>query len=308
MKSRLVLCAVLLSLVTTVMAAETPKLETRLFQLLSSPSDGFKSNQTMSSTWKDSLEQLGVTWVEGSSIELVPCLNQMLIKNTPENIKKTEEIIEKFCPASPRQVEVQIYFIEYKMDDIEKLAREDKLEAEFLLALWKKGDAKLLHAPLACGVAEFKSTVKSVNEYLYPTEVDVIVGNTNSAAANAAAFAEPQNMVMREVGVILEVTPEVTADGSTIHLTLSPSVVSKPTWRTFGGALMDSLDAEKKGALEQPFFPVQNFATCFSVSNGATVMIAGGMGNEAGDKTVFAFVRARLVDTEGKPIVSRKNK
>jgi len=305
MKSRLMLCAVLLSLVTTVMAVEAPKLETRLFQLPSSPNDGFKSTQTLSSTLKDSLEQLGVTWVEGSSIELVPCLDQMLIKNTPENIEKIEEIIEKFCPASPRQVEIQMYFIEYKMDEIEKLAREDKLEAEPLLALWKQGGAKLLHAPRALCVPGFKSMVKGVTEYIYPTEVDVFVGNTNSSAGNAVAFAEPQNMVMREVGIILEVTPEVTADGSTIHLTLCPSIVSKPTWRTFGGALMGSIGSENNAALEQPFFPVKIFATCFSVSNGATVMIAGGMDNEAGAETVFAFVRARLVDTEGKAIVRK---
>ena len=224
----------------------------------------------------------------------------------PENSPIGEPILAISVPEMPHQVEVQVYFIEYKMDDIEKLARDDKLEAEPLLALWKQGDAKLLHAPRTLSQAGVKSTVKCVTEYIYPTEVDLVVGNTNSSAANAAAFAVPQNLVMREVGVILEVTPEVTPDGSMINLALSPSVVSEPTWRTFGGSLSDPIDAEKKGAIEQPFFSVRSFATCVALSNGATVMIAGGMDNEAGDKTVFAFVRARLVAAEGKPIGSPK--
>ncbi len=101
-----------------------------------------------------------------------------------ERLEKIENILEKLFPTDPHQVEVQMYFVEYKMDDIEKLAREDKLEADSLLALWKKGDAKLLHAPLTRGEPRSKSTVKGITEYIYPTEVDVVIANTNSSAAN----------------------------------------------------------------------------------------------------------------------------
>ena len=48
--------------------------------------------------------------------------------------------------------------------------------------------------------------------------------------------------------------------------------------------------------------PMSWMATMASVANGATVLIAGGMNDQPADKTVFAFLTARLVDINGNPI------
>jgi len=251
MKSHLMLCAVLLSLVSTVLAAETPPPE--------------------------------------------------IIRNA-----KNPFDLRSNSPTALYPIEVQMYFIEYNMDDIEKLAREDKLEAEPLLAIWKKGGAKLLYAPRVLGQSGWESTVKGTTEYIYPTDVDVKVANTESSVTNSIPIVTPQNFIMREVGIIMQITPEITTGKNMFNITLAPSIVSQPTWNTHGATLMEPTNVATVVALEQPFFNVQGFASCINVSDGATVVVGGGMNNAAGDKTVFAFLRARLVDAMGKPLASRK--
>ena len=55
------------------------------------------------------------------------------------------------------------------------------------------------------------------------------------AGLSALAVVEPQNFTMREVGVILDVTPTYSeANGGTIDLELKPQVVDEPTWKNYG--------------------------------------------------------------------------
>jgi len=152
-----------------------------------------------------------------------------------------------------------------------------------------------------------------VTEYIYPQDYDVTVQSTgttsgsngsSSGGGSILAMVEPQNFTMREVGVILDVTPEVTSEGQMINLELKPQVVSEPTWHDYGmkvpiqqsapafsvtAGTTDALanfikqfyqsqsDAQQyyNVPMEQPFFKVRSIDTKLSIYNGATVVMGG---------------------------------
>lgn len=51
--------------------------------------------------------------------------------------------------------------------------------------------------------------------------------------------------------------------------------------------------------MEQLFFHVYRTSTQMRVANGATILMSGGMNNAAGDRTVYLFVTATIMDEKG---------
>lgn len=147
--------------------------------------------------------------------------------------------------------------------------------------------------------------MKVVTEYIYPTEFQVTMSQqgttggsttTGGGTGEPLAIVEPQNFEMREVGVILQVVPEVSAEGQMINLMLNPQVVSEPVWKNYGtkipklvprtifdqvlGIMVTNSEIEyTELPMEQPFFPVRSVSTQLSIYNGATVVM-GGLINE----------------------------
>ncbi len=144
--------------------------------------------------------------------------------------------------------------------------------------LSSKQNTDLLSAPKVVTKAGSPATIKVVTEYIYPTEYDVEMletsNDTGTTTTYSGAVVEPQNFNMREVGVILEVTPTVTDDGSMIDLALAPAVVSEPIWKNYGSTY-PSLTGEVTLPMEQPFFPVRSVATTVQIYNGATIVMGG---------------------------------
>jgi general secretion pathway protein D len=150
-----------------------------------------------------------------------------------------------------------------------------------------------------------EAVMKVVTEYIYPTEFEVTGlqsggGNNSSSSTTTGAVVEPQNFEMREVGVILQVVPEVSAEGQMINLMLNPQVVSEPVWKNYGAkipiqkvqssvaistvitdplALANALKPQEPEymelPMEQPFFHVRSVTTQLSIYNGATVVMGG---------------------------------
>lgn len=195
-----------------------------------------------------------------------------------------------------------------------------------------KQNSDLLSAPKVVTKAGSPATIKVVTEYIYPTEYDVEMLETSNETGDTTTYSgavvEPQNFQMREVGVILEVTPTVTDDGSMIDLALAPSVVSEPTWKNYGSTY-PSLTGEVTLPMEQPFFPVRSVATTVQIYNGATIVMGGMITEERftnedkipflGDlpllghlfrykydysekRNLLLFVTAKLVDPGGREI------
>ena len=211
-----------------------------------------------------------------------------------------------------------------------------------LHALANRTNADLLSAPKVVAQTGSQATIKSVVEYIYPTEYEVtwpesdlaggtvIMSDGNQGSFNFPAV-EPQNFQTREVGVILQVTPRVSSDGTRISLDLTPAVVSIPTWKDYGYTYpMDVRSGEGFHlTMEQPFFPVRSLATTVDIYNGSTVVMGGMITEERyseedkipilGDipilgrlfrykydqsekKNLLIFVSARLVDPAGRTV------
>ncbi|MDR2849753.1 MAG: hypothetical protein LBW77_04320 [Verrucomicrobiota bacterium] len=171
--------------------------------------------------------------------------------------------------------------------------------------LSQRSDTDLLSAPKVVTKSGQEAIMKVVTEYIYPTEFEVQEVNSSGGGGNNSTtsvpvpfMVEPQNFEMREVGVILQVVPEVSAEGQMINLMLNPQVVSEPVWKNYGtkipmqkqlpslsiGGSLDGL-ADALGLngepeytelpMEQPFFHVRSVQTQLSVYNGATVVMGG---------------------------------
>ena len=110
--------------------------------------------------------------------------------------------------------------------------------------LSQRSDTDLLSAPKVVTKSGENAVIKVVIEYIYPQDYDVQLqssgsssGGSNSGSSQSAILAvvEPQNFTMREVGVILDVTPTYSeANGGTIDLELKPQVVDEPVWHNYG--------------------------------------------------------------------------
>ena len=111
--------------------------------------------------------------------------------------------------------------------------------------LSQRSDTDLLSAPKVVTKSGENAVIKVVIEYIYPQDYDVQLQSSSSSSGSSygsggsqsaiLAVVEPQNFTMREVGVILDVTPTYSeANGGTIDLELKPQVVDEPIWHNYG--------------------------------------------------------------------------
>ena len=110
--------------------------------------------------------------------------------------------------------------------------------------LSQRSDTDLLSAPKVLTRPGEEAVMKVVTEYIYPTDYDVQLqssssssggyGGSNGGQSAILAVVEPQSFTMREVGVILQVTPTLTDDGNVVDLELNTQVVDEPTWKNYG--------------------------------------------------------------------------
>ena len=169
--------------------------------------------------------------------------------------------------------------------------------------LSQRSDTDLLSAPKVVTKSGQEATIKVVTEYIYPQDYDVTIQSTSSSSSSSVTssgsgggdgkilpMVEPQNFTMREVGVILNVTPEVSAEGQMINLDLKPQIISEPTWKDYGMRVpMASVMSENAQVyqqmtggdmwfnvpMEQPFFKVRAIETHVSLYNGSTLVMGG---------------------------------
>ena len=147
--------------------------------------------------------------------------------------------------------------------------------------LSQRSDTDLLSAPKVLTGPGKEATMKVVTEYIYPTEYDVQLtasggGSSGSSSSGGGsseilAVVEPENFTMREVGVILQVTPELSQGGQLINLHLHPQVVSDPTWKNYGMRIPKSSNSQ-----------VNMFDSVSAIMNSlvANLTALGGMSNE----------------------------
>lgn len=206
-------------------------------------------------------------------------------------------------------------------------------ELKFMLhMLERKGHADLLSAPKVTTQAGQEATIRVVTEYIYPTEFEVTPITGIDRAGNATivgGVVQPSGFETREVGVLLQVAPDVSPEGQMITLNMRPEVVSEPEWKNYGSEYTAPDGSRMQLSMEQPFFHTRTISTSISIYNEATVVMGGMITegrNEVNDKIPFLgdipvigrlfrskyeqsmkknlliFVTARLVDPAGRPV------
>ncbi len=144
-----------------------------------------------------------------------------------------------------------------------------------LHALERKTSLKTLSAPRITTLNNQTATIEIVNEFVYPTRyeptlikqdlngdgdfLDTVDGVKETRFVNVA-----QGFETRDIGILLQVTPNVGTDKEIITLTLRPEV-SEATANAF----------EYSGEVKLPKFTTRNLATNVVVRNGETIVLGG---------------------------------
>jgi general secretion pathway protein D len=206
-------------------------------------------------------------------------------------------------------------------------------------ALSQKKGADVLSAPKITTISGSSAQIKIVHEFIYPTEYDTQTqagsGGGSSGIGGAAVSVTPRNFKTREVGVLLNVTPTVGADGYTINLTLIPEVSEFVQYIPYYAflAVGSGTSGFATVTLNQPLFATRTLTTSIVIWDGQTVVLGGLMKEDTSkidDKVPFfgdipvvgrlfrsksnvraktnllIFVTARLIDPAGNPIHKTK--
>jgi general secretion pathway protein D len=161
-----------------------------------------------------------------------------------------------------------------------------------------------MSAPKVTTKSGIKATIKVVREFPYPTAFNPpqvpppTTGSQSSSTTPASGIvvtsgavtpATPSEFEKRDLGVSLEVEPQVGADNYTIDLSLSPEVVEfdgfvnygseiqgpafvGPTISNLSGILPTELTPN---IINQPIFSVRKVTTSVSIWDGQTVALGG---------------------------------
>jgi len=222
-----------------------------------------------------------------------------------------------------------------------------------LRALSQKKGADLMSAPSVVTTAGQRAKIEVIREFIYPTEYDPpeipqTFGNTGGGgifgggASSGGGFpvtpANPTAFDVRNVGVTMEVEPNVDADGFTISLNIAPEVVEFEGFINYGSPIQTSATNALGQPVQvtltdnrilQPVFSVRKMQTNVTIWDGQTVAVGGLIREdvqETNDKVPFLgdvplvgrlfrstaenhfkrnlmiFVTARLIDPSGAPI------
>jgi general secretion pathway protein D len=204
-------------------------------------------------------------------------------------------------------------------------------------ALAQKQSTDTLSAPKVTTVSGQQAQIRSVQEFIYPTSwsqptATAAGGGTTGGGAAAVVPSIPSSFQTREVGVLLNVTPEVGADGYTINLTLAPEVSEFLGFINYGSDI--GLSAGNNvvttfNDIKEPLFSSENLTTSVVIWDGQTVVLGGLITEQLtkiDDKVPFlgdlpmlgrlfqskvtqrsklnllVFVTARLIDPAGNPV------
>jgi len=152
-------------------------------------------------------------------------------------------------------------------------------------ALAQKKNVDLLSAPSVVGKNGKEAKIQITREFIYPTEFEkpqIPTGTGgNASSLPIVAPANPTGFVSRETGIILSVTPVVSANQRTISMTLVPEVVEFEGFVNYGSAIFAPTFDGGQGALitanviNQPIFSVRRVITEVNVYDGETVTLGG---------------------------------
>jgi type II secretory pathway component GspD/PulD (secretin) len=243
--------------------------------------------------------EMGVEWPTGSYISYIRGMGKLTVANTEANLAVFEEMLD-MLNVKPYQLEIELAFLACDRQQITKLG-PDGITTASLLELWTDGDAELLAAPRVLTQSGQSAMIRGATEYIYATDLSYSSsGRANSSnETKTASIVTPSDFATREVGVIMEVLPEISPEGNLINVSLSPEYVDQPSWKPFKGFMMDERGNTNQIELLQPYFHSYQETTNVLLSNGERILIGGGLPSRDGKQLIFMLLGARKIGTDG---------
>jgi Flp pilus assembly secretin CpaC len=262
------------------------------------------TNLTCEQQLKRYLESMGLWWLTGASnqfysVRYIPPINMWYIKDNRYFHNNFKDIIKADC-FNPVLIEADLQIHAFPMGEIEQMRRLGKVSVEGLNGLRRKGLSKTVSSATILTKSGQEAVVKSVREVIYPTEVLTDSGQTGS---NVTAQAVTQALVpgefeTREAGMILSVTPELSAtEQCQIQVKVNPTWVTHEGWQSFS-ATQRAGGVHSTLSIKQPKFGVKCFETETILKNGETILL--GTSSSSDNKWVnVAFLTVKLKTISG---------
>ena len=196
-----------------------------------------------------------------------------------------------------------------------------------LRAIQQKKGVDLVSVPSIVAKAGQKSSIRVIREFPYPTEFDPPqipqqVGQSNAFAVNLITGTRTTNannsgpitpttptaFEKKELGVVLEIEPVVSADGKTVEVALSPSNTEFEGFIDYGSDISNAIDSvnfdpvlfayvtatgsryTQPNNILQPVFRKSTVTTAVNIYDGSTIVLGGVISERVGnieDKVPF---------------------
>ncbi|MEZ0387055.1 MAG: hypothetical protein ACAI34_08320 [Verrucomicrobium sp.] len=215
------------------------------------PSDEMRL--TIRATALDILRAQGIEFPKGSSANFITATNELIVRNTPENVAQVEAFVDSLTKTRPLNVSFRIHVVQADGAFLRKLEEEHASRADHA-AMWKsvtdaatQGQAKLLHTMWVGSRSGQRVATHVGREYHYVTEAGPISGSQavakspqasaegnkggNAALTPASTPSSPvvvqdnsavsATTEMRVVGFRFELDPVIAPDGEMIDLNLA---------------------------------------------------------------------------------------
>jgi len=196
-------------------------------------------------------------------------------------------------------VEVEVRIFEVDENTLRNDVNIAELDDAAIQKLSTRKDADMLYLYRSVVPADQECQVKSVTEYVYPTEYGIRkFGSTNETTGTLPVALEPMNNTMREAGSILQFIPKWDSENEVICINFRAQVVSEPGWKKIPFVYLDKQGEKHEFSGEQPIFSVRDVQTILEMRDGGSMsMIIGRMnhGEKKGPTLGFAVVKASLV-------------
>ena len=255
-------------------------------------------------------ERFKVTWPEGSSVQCDWKDGTVVhVTNTAENLLKIIQGMSDEARNPNQQIEMDVQIVEAGRVALAALGIHGQghldVTAEKREMLLKREDVRLLETFHFIVKNGQESVVKSVTEYIYPTEYLIATnaatsGETPCVSGNATVV--PANFELREVGTCFQVVPELRDLCNRIDFLLSVTVTGEPVWKDYGPRNPHSETNSCRLPMEQPFFPCRQISTRLIAEPDKTIaMVMGGLalaGGGSSDKVLILFLTPHFIHTQ----------
>jgi hypothetical protein len=223
------------------------------------------------------------------------------VARAQESAKKAAEAKPDPAASAPSgNVEIDVSFVTFDLKEIEEIARKSPTAAptqDQILKAWAAGKGRLLGTSKVITISGQQTKNEGIVEKIYPTEYEPprMPGDKHVPTNKDDWVSQPTpgGFQTRNIGLTVNLTPQVSDDGKTIQLTMIPEFTELPRWSNIEAG-EDEGKKTSKMWVAQPDFYVRRVTTSIDIPMDGTV-VSGGMPDSTGKLITYVFVTAHAI-------------